>query len=76
MLKVLIFIVLLAMIVSLFSGLVFLLKDSGKPGSRRTLHALGVRVSLAVTLLLLVGYGLYTGELGVHAPWHNPAQQP
>lgn len=73
MLKVLIFIVMIAMVISLFSGLVFLFKDSNRPESKRTLYALGIRVSLAITLLLLIGYGLYTGELGVHAPWHNPA---
>ena len=72
MLKVLILVVLIAMVISLFSGLVFLFKDSNTPGSKRTLYALGIRVSLAITLLLLIGYGLYTGELGVHAPWHNP----
>lgn len=73
MLKVLIFLVMIAMVISLFSGLVFLFKDSNRPDSKRTLYALGIRVSLAITLLLLIGYGLYTGELGVHAPWHNPA---
>lgn len=73
MLKVLIFLVMIAMVISLFSGLVFLFKDSNHPESKRTLYALGIRVSLAITLLLLIGYGLYTGELGVHAPWHNPA---
>lgn len=72
MLKTLIVIVMIAMVASLFSGLFFLLKDSSAPGSRRVLRALGVRISLAVTLLLLVAYGFYTGQLGVHAPWHNP----
>lgn len=72
MLKTLIVIVMIAMVASLFSGLFFLLKDSSTPGSRRVLRALGVRISLAVTLLLLVAYGFYTGQLGVHAPWHNP----
>ena len=62
----------IAMVASLFSGLFFLFKDSNTPGSRRALRALGVRISLAVTLLLLVAYGFYTGQLGVHAPWHNP----
>ena len=46
--------------------------DSGKPESRRTLHALGVRVSLAAALVAALFYGLYTGELrmGTNAPWH------
>ncbi len=73
MLKVLIFIVMIAMVISLFSGLVFLFKDTDKPNSKRVVYALGIRVSLAATLLLLIGYGLYTGQLGVNAPWHNPA---
>jgi hypothetical protein len=72
-LKVLIVIVMLAMIASLFSGLVFLFKDSNNPNSKRTLYALGIRVGLAITLLLLFGYGFYTGQLGVHAPWHDGA---
>lgn len=76
MLKFLIIAVMLLMVVSLFSGLVFLFKDSNVVGSKRTLYALGIRVSLAVTLLVLIGYGLYTGELGVNAPWHNPHGRP
>ena len=75
MLKIVIIVVMAAMIASLFSGLFFLFKDSDKPGSRRALRALGLRISLAVTLLLLVSYGFYTGQLGVHAPWHNPPTQ-
>ena len=50
----------IAMVASLFSGLFFLFKDSNTPGSRRALRALGVRISLAVTLLLLVAYGFCT----------------
>lgn len=71
MLKILIVIVLIAMVISLFSGLVFLLRDTDKPASRRTLHALGVRIGLAIALVALVGYGLYSGELTVRAPWHQ-----
>jgi hypothetical protein len=70
-LKALIVMVLIAMLISLFSGLVFLFRDAGNPAGRRTLHALGVRIALAITLVALVGYGLYTGELAVRAPWHQ-----
>ncbi len=73
MLKVIIFILLLAMIVSLFTGLNFLFKDSGKPESRRVLWALGIRVSLAITVLGLIYFGLETGQLELSAPWHNRA---
>ena len=75
LLKILIVVVMVAMVASLFSGLFFLFKDSDRPESRRALRALGVRISLAVTLLLLMSYGFYTGQLGVHAPWHNPQTQ-
>ena len=73
MLKVLIIVLVLAMVASLFSGFVFLFKDVGKPDSRRTLYALGIRVSIAILLLVVIGYGLYTGQLGVNAPWHGGA---
>ena len=51
LLKVIIFVLLIGVIVSLFSGLFFLFKDAEKRDSRRTLHALGVRVTLAAALL-------------------------
>lgn len=72
-LKVIILILLIGVIASLMSGLVFLFKDSEKPESRRTLHALGVRVCLAAALLGTLFYGLYTGQLrmGTNAPWHG-----
>lgn len=73
MLKVVIVVLLLGVVVSLFSGLVFLFKDSDRQDSRRTLYALGVRITLAAALLITVVYGLYTGQLrfGTHAPWHG-----
>ena len=73
MIKFLIVILLIGVLASLFSGLVFLFKDADKQNSRRTLHALGVRITLAAALLLTVFYGFYTGELklGANAPWHS-----
>jgi hypothetical protein len=47
---------------------VFLLKDIESP-SKRTVYALGVRISLATLLMATIFYGLYTGPLGSHAPW-------
>ncbi|MEZ5594881.1 MAG: DUF2909 domain-containing protein [Pseudomonadales bacterium] len=72
MLKVIILVLFAGVVVSLFSGLAFLFKDTERPESRRTLHALGVRITLAIALLATIAYGLYTGELGVgaKAPWH------
>ena len=68
-----ILVLLIGVVVSLFSGLVFLFKDSGQQDSKRTLYALGIRITLAVALVATVSYGLYTGELrfGTQAPWHG-----
>lgn len=65
--KVAILILLLALLISLGSGLFFLIKDRGN--SRRTLNSLGVRISVAVALLALIAYGLSTGQIGNRAPW-------
>lgn len=78
LLKIIIFVLLIGVVLSLFSGLVFLFKDSDRQDSRRTLHALGVRVVLAAALLVTVFYGLYTGQLrmGSNAPWHGEMRNP
>jgi DUF2909 family protein len=70
-LKALIVFLLLGVFVSLFTSLGFLFKDSGKPGSKRTLYALGIRIGFAAALLLAVGYGLASGQLTLHAPWQG-----
>lgn len=57
----------IALIVSLFSGYVFLLKDKGT--SYRTWHSLSMRLILAVLLMGFLIYGVYTGQLGSKAPW-------
>ena len=67
MLKAAIVLMLLATIASLFSGLVFLVKDDGN--STRLLKALTVRVALAALTLALVTWGLYSGQLVSHAPF-------
>jgi hypothetical protein len=74
-LKTIIIILLIGVVASLMSGLFFLFKDSEDPKSRRLLHALGVRVTLAALLLSTVFYGFYTGQLrmGTNAPWHDRA---
>ncbi|MGE0625078.1 MAG: twin transmembrane helix small protein [Pseudomonadales bacterium] len=77
-LKVIIVVLLIGVVASLMSGLFFLFKDSDKPDSRRTLHALGVRITLAAALLGTIFYGLYTGQLrmGTNAPWHGATHAP
>ncbi len=69
LLKVAIVILFIAVLASLSSGLVFLLKDANIDNSKRALYALGIRVTLAAMLLGLIGYGLASGKLGSTAPW-------
>ncbi len=68
-LKALIVVLLIGVLVSLFTGLGFLFKDSNRSDSKRTLYALGVRICFAVALLAVVGYGLASGQLTLSAPW-------
>lgn len=75
-LKIAILVMMFLMIVSLITAGIFLSKDKGKKRSKRTLYALGARVTCAIILLLLVSYGLYTGELRSNAPWsYVPIEQ-
>lgn len=67
-LKALIVVLFVALLISLTTGLVFLLKDVGN-GRRRTLYALGVRVALASALLVAIGWGFLSGRLNSTAPW-------
>lgn len=68
-LKVVIVVLFLAVLASLSSALFFLLKDMGAPQSKRTLYALGVRITLAALLLIAIWYGFYSGTLTSSAPW-------
>jgi len=70
-LKALIVFLLIGVLASLFTGLGFLFKDTGKAGSRRTLYALGVRIAFAAALLIAIGYGLATHQLALSAPWYG-----
>ncbi len=58
MLDILILLVLFGIIVSLGTGLVFLVRDRGK--TQRTVISLSVRVALAALLLALLTYGFVT----------------
>ena len=71
MLKILILILLAGVLLSLFSGLSFLFKDTSVPESKRLMYALGIRVSLTAALLITIFAGLYTGHLELSAPWHQ-----
>ncbi len=68
-LKIIIVILFLLIVASLTSGLIFLLKDMGAPSSKRTLYALGVRITLATLLVLCIYFGYEHGVLTGRAPW-------
>ncbi len=67
MLKAAIVLMLIATVVSLFSGLFFLVKDDSS--SKRLVTALSVRVSLAAITVGLIAWGFFSGQLVSSAPW-------
>jgi uncharacterized membrane protein len=69
LLKAAIIVMMLALIASLGSGFYYLMLDQGDASKRRTFHSLGVRVSIAITLMALIAYGVATGQLGHMTPW-------
>ena len=56
-------------LISLFSSLVFLFIDRGNPKKKRIMYGLGFRVTLGAIILILITYGIFTGQLGNNAPW-------
>ena len=76
MLKAAIVLLMLALVASLGSGFYYLMLDQGDKEQRRTVHSLGVRLSIAAVLLALVIYGVATGQLGHVNPWDIGPQQP
>ena len=67
MLKAAIILLLLATLVSLFSGLFFLVRDEGR--GLRVVNSLSVRVVLTAITVALIAWGFYSGQLVSHAPW-------
>ena len=62
--KYLIVAVLIAIVLSLGSGMYFMLKDKGR--SKRMVHSLTVRISLSVALFILLFIAWYFGLLQPH----------
>lgn len=52
--KVIVLLLLAAVVIALFSGLFFLVKDKDHPNSPRLLNALKVRVALSIVLVLFL----------------------
>jgi hypothetical protein len=67
MLKIAIVLMLLATVVSLFSGLFFLVKDDGH--GNRVVNALTVRVVLTAITVGLIAWGFYSGQLVSQVTW-------
>ena len=62
MIKYFILFLIVAMLISLFSGAFFLIKDRGN--TKRTAYSLGIRVTIAVMLFATLVYGFITGQIG------------
>lgn len=60
-----------AMLASLSSGLYFLMKDVNSP-SKRTLYALGARITIAVIFISSIVIGYLNGWITIGAPWDAP----
>jgi uncharacterized BrkB/YihY/UPF0761 family membrane protein len=64
LIKILIVVVLVAIILSLFSGLFHLVKEAGD--SKRMVNALTVRIALSVALFILLFIAWYAGLIAPH----------
>jgi len=71
--KILIFVLLALILLSLASGLLFLVRDQGK--TRRVITSLSLRVALSITLFILLLLGYYTGILKPHGLTPDGAEQ-
>ncbi len=54
----------LAAVISLFAGLIFLMRDGSQ--SHRTVNSLFLRVFFCALLVAAIAFGLYSGELSLH----------
>jgi uncharacterized BrkB/YihY/UPF0761 family membrane protein len=64
LIKILIVVVLVAIVLSLFSGLFHLMKEDGE--SKRMVNALTVRIVLSVALFILLFIAWYAGLITPH----------
>ena len=62
--KFIVLILLAAVVVSLFSGLFFLVKDRDSPDSTRMLTSLKIRVGLSITLVIFLVTAFSLGWIG------------
>ena len=76
MLKAAIIVLMLALLASQGSGFYYLMIDQGDGKKRRTFQSLGIRLAFAFVLMILIAYGVATGQIGHQNPWDaGPAPQ-
>jgi hypothetical protein len=68
MLQSIIVFLMIAIVISLVVGFIFFYHDKGR--SKRVMYALGIRVTLAIILMICVFYGLYSGQISFQTPWN------
>jgi hypothetical protein len=73
--KFIVLILLAAVVVSLFSGLFFLVKDRDKPESTRMLQSLKIRVGLSITLILVKPLSVTRWTYSPHGADQRPERQ-
>ena len=66
--KIIVVVLFIGLVISLTSSFIFLLKDV-QSDKKRSLYALGIRLGIAVMLMITIFYGLSSGHLGSNAPW-------
>lgn len=73
--KIAFFAIFIGFLFSLGSGLFFLFSDDGE-SKKRVYNSLAVRVSLAVLFIIVLTYGVMTGQIRSKAPWAGKGQIP
>lgn len=64
--KIFVVLLLIGILIALFRGLFFLVKDQDKPGSKRLANSLTWRVSLSALLILVIILSIKLGILVPH----------
>lgn len=70
--KIIVVLLLLAVLVSLSSGMFFLVNDKGE--SDRTVKSLTIRISLSIALFIMLIIGYFTGLIQPHGITPEPSK--
>ena len=68
--KIVVVLLLLAVLISLTSGMFFLVNDKGE--SNRTVKSLTIRITLSIALFLVLIVGYFTGMIQPHGIYPDP----